>query len=118
VSTRPKRSPGGFALVEALVAVVLLTVGALAFAATGVANLRLELSAARRNGAATLATTRLEQLRSHCAPAAGTDSLPGIATAWRASASDGVVELLDSVSVVESPGRAPHTESVWSASPC
>ncbi|HKV52960.1 MAG TPA: hypothetical protein VJO52_17315 [Gemmatimonadaceae bacterium] len=97
---------------------MLLTVGALALAATGVANLRLELSAARRNGAAALAATRLEQLRSHCASAAGTDSLPGIAIAWRASASDGVLTLIDSVLLVESPGRAPHTESLWSASPC
>lgn len=111
-------NPRGFALVEALVAVVLLTVGALALAATGVANLRLELSAARRNAAATLATTRLEQLRSHCVASTGADTLPGITTAWRASVSDGVLELFDSLTLVEFPGRAPHTESVWSASPC
>lgn len=118
MSTRAPRNARGFALVEALVAIVLLTVGALAFASTGIANLRLELSAARRNGAAALSTTRLEQLRSHCAPSAGIDSLPGIAIAWHASASDGVLELFDSVSFVESPGRAPHTELMWSASPC
>lgn len=118
MSNRTKRHPRGFALVEALLAVVLLTVGALAFAATGVANLRLELSAARRNGAAALAATRIEQLRAHCASAAGTDSLQGITISWRATASDGVLALVDSVSLVESPGRAPHTESVWSASPC
>lgn len=115
---RPTHVTRGFALVEALIAVILLSVGALAFAATGVANLRLESTAARRNAVATLASARLEQLRLHCAPSAGTDTLPGISGTWRASPSDGVVELLDSITFVEVPGHAPRVGSIRSASPC
>lgn len=116
--TRFSPSRSGFTLVEVLVALVMLTVGALALAATGVANLRLELTAARRVAGAALATTRLEQLRSKCSPSSGNDSAAGITAAWHASASSGVQDLLDSMVLVESPGHAPHIDVIRSGAPC
>jgi len=112
------QSPPGTALVEALVAVVVLTIGALALAATGVANVRLEFSAARRVAASTLVTNRLEQLRLRCGASSGTDSGTGIAAYWRATTSGGTQELFDSMAVVDFLGRPPHVHVALSAAPC
>ena len=115
---RLTQRPHGSALIEALVAMVFLTVGALALSIAGVANVRLEFSAARRAEAATLVTTRLEQLRLHCGRSSGVDTAAGIAAAWRTTPSPGTQQLFDSLAVVDFLGHPAHVHTALSASPC
>lgn len=93
--------------------------GVLALAATGVASLRLETMADRRQRAAALVLERIEQLRSGgCATDAGADSAPGVAAHWRLDRSVRLTELSDSVLIHERAGHAPRRERVRGAVPC
>lgn len=109
----------GTTILEALAAIILLSIGALGIAATGVASLRLETTADRRSRAASAVSNRLELLhRGGCVSSSGSDSARGVSAAWHASVSDSVQEIVDSVSVVDRLAGRPLQEVIQSAAPC
>jgi Tfp pilus assembly protein PilV len=65
---RLARRRAGFALVELLFAIVMLTVGTLAMAGVLAASLRLQRLSATRNEMTSLAEAKLEELRSYASP--------------------------------------------------
>lgn len=109
----------GAALIEAIAAITLLGVGALAITATGVASLRLETSADRRSRAASSVSTRFELLRrGGCVSSSGNDSALGVSATWRSIAVDSVRESIDSVVIVDRLAARPSTEVIETAAPC
>ena len=112
------RPRDGTSLIEALASITLLTVGALGIAATGVASLRLETSAAQRATAARIAGSRLEFLHRACASASGTDTGRGISAAWHTTARGGIQEIVDSVVFLDRLAGVPRTDVIESAAPC
>ncbi|HKT09456.1 MAG TPA: hypothetical protein VJR24_16270 [Gemmatimonadaceae bacterium] len=109
----------GTTILEALAAIILLSIGALGIAATGVASLRLETTADRRSRAASAVSNRLELLhRGGCNSSSGSDSARGVSAAWHASVSDSVQEIVDSVTVVDRLAGRPLQEVIQSAAPC
>ncbi|HEX6057568.1 MAG TPA: hypothetical protein VFZ11_01030 [Gemmatimonadaceae bacterium] len=64
-ASRPR---AGFALVELLFAIVMLTVGTLAMAGVLAASLRLQRLSVTRNEMTSLAEAKLEELRSYASP--------------------------------------------------
>ena len=109
----------GASLIEALAAITLLSIGALGIAATGVASVRLEISADRRSRAASAVSNRLELLhRGGCVSSSGTDSGLSVSAAWHAVPADRMQQIVDSVSVVDRLVARPLTEVVQTAAPC
>ncbi len=95
------RTRHGTSLVELIVALTLLGVGALALAGTGALALRLSAEARRQASAARLAHSRIERLRSACAPAAaGAATSPeGIEERWSVAADGPLRVIVDSLVV-------------------
>jgi prepilin-type N-terminal cleavage/methylation domain-containing protein len=104
------RRHAGFSLAELLVAVTLLSVGALALAGTAAAVLRLLAVGGVRAAAAVLVESHLELVRAtRCTPSAGADTVPGVVARWRVQPlGGGVAELRDSLRI-----RARGTGGVW-----
>jgi Tfp pilus assembly protein PilV len=109
----------GTSLVEALAAIILLSVGALGIAATGVASLRLETSADQRSRAATAVSNRLELLhRGGCRSSSGTDTALNVLAAWHAVVADSIQNVVDSLVIPDRLAARPLTEVIQSAAPC
>lgn len=82
----------GFSLIEVVVAMVILTVGVLGLAASAGAITRLSSEGVRSSGAASVAQSRLERLRSvTCAALADGSATSGAySEAWRVVTTTGV----------------------------
>jgi len=117
--TKHQHRRHGTSLVEALAAIILLSVGALGVAATGVASLRLETSADRRSRAATAVSNRLELLhRGGCLSSSGTDTALSVSAAWHTVVADSIQSVVDSLVIADRLARRPHTEVIQAAAPC
>ena len=115
----PLRCRNGSSLVEALAAITLLCIGALAITTTGVASLRLETGADRRSRAAASVSTRLELLHhSGCLSSSGTDSALGVHATWHTAAIDSIQKTIDSVLITDRLAARPVREVIESAAPC
>lgn len=121
IGARPaagSRARHGFTLVELLVSVTLVTVGALALAGTSAAVMRNLAAGAQQTVAATLAQSRFETLRG-----APCDKIESNETSWRGiSERWKVVRQTRSVSVVVtlsySDGRSPRMVEYKTVIPC
>ena len=102
---RTPRAPRGDTIVEALVALLLLTVGALALVGHTATLARDERrAAARHRGAAMLQARAIAWQSAPCADAAGARTVDGLAEAWSTSRSaDSLEVLLDSVRAPDDP---------------
>lgn len=101
-----RRSRRGDTIVEALVALLLLSVGALALVGLTVTLARDERRAALRRHAASVADARLMAWRSTaCAEGGGTSSGGGLEERWDARRdADSMLVLVDSVRAEHEPG--------------
>jgi Tfp pilus assembly protein PilV len=99
-SHRTLRARRGDSIVEALVATVLLTVGALALVGLGATLARDERRAALRRRAAVMVAARVGAwTAAPCADADGGGGAPGLVERWRSGATaDSLQQLVDSVS--------------------
>jgi len=117
--TKHQRLRHGTSLVEALAAIILLSVGALGIAATGVASLRLETSADERSHAATVVSNRLELLhRGGCRPSSGTDTALSVSADWHTVVADSIQSVVDSLVIADRLAGRPLIEVIQSAAPC
>lgn len=109
----------GTSLIDALAAIILLSIGALGIAATGVASLRLNTSADRRSRAAMAVSNRLELLhRGGCRSSSGFDSALSVSAAWHTVVADSVQEVVDSLVIADRLAGRSLTEVIQSAAPC
>ncbi len=116
------RRQAGFSLAELLVAVTLLSVGALALAGTAAAVLRLLATGGVRAAAAVLVESHLELVRAtRCTPSAGADTISGVVARWRVQPlGGGVAELRDSLRIRTrgTSGASVEVEGFRSGLPC
>lgn len=84
VRTTSKVPRGGFTIVELIVAMVVFAIGVLGLAATTATVARLMGSASRQTIAATVAQSRIENLRARsCASlASGSETVRGVTSTW------------------------------------
>ena len=102
----PSRVPPGDTIVEALVALLLLTVGALALIGHTATLSRDERRAAARHRAAALLDARAtEWAGAPCADGAGARTVDGLAESWAAwRDADSLAVLVDSLRAADDPG--------------
>lgn len=104
-------APRGYTLIEIVVAIFVFAVGALALAASSAFISRELVLNGRRERAARLASSRLEQIRAEC-PAArsGSERYGDILSIWSVDRdSSGVLTALESVSYPASHGARTDT---------
>jgi prepilin-type N-terminal cleavage/methylation domain-containing protein len=90
----------GFTLVEVVVAIVLLTIGMLALAASAAATVRSMTDGARIGGIARAAEAARERAyASVCAAAAGSDSSSGARVTWNAAPAGATLTLQQRVTL-------------------
>jgi len=105
LTARTRRAPRGDTIVEALVALLLLTVGALALVGHTATLARDERRAAARHRAAAMLQARAVAWHSApCADATGASVADGLAEAWSTSrGGDSLEVLVDSVRAPDDP---------------
>jgi prepilin-type N-terminal cleavage/methylation domain-containing protein len=89
------RRHSGFTLIELVIAIVLLSIGAIALAGSAAAIARQMAISARRSRATMIARSRAEESQSRpCAAlSSGSEALPGIRSEWEVSMSSVSAEL-------------------------
>lgn len=81
-----RHAAAGFTLIEVVVAIVVLTIGLLALAASAAATVRSMTDGARVSGIARAAEAARERAyASTCAPGSGSDSATGAYVTWTAA---------------------------------
>lgn len=93
---------GGFSLVEVIVSMLILALGALALVASSAVIARQLAEGAQMTVAATLAQSRLESLRAiECsAVQGGTAEQRGVGESWSVAREDGFVQVSDTVTLL------------------
>lgn len=92
------RARRGFTLIEIVVAIVLLTVGLLALAASAAATVRSMAEAARIASAAHMAENERERAyATTCAAAGGVDSARGATVVWSAEPAGPMLSIAETI---------------------
>jgi prepilin-type N-terminal cleavage/methylation domain-containing protein len=112
------RLRAGFTLIESAVAIILFSVGALAFAGTTAVLMRALTESGVKERAARVASTRLEMLRAlPCGTRrTGAELLPGIQSSWTVVSSAALTSAV--ATVTYSLHGAPRTETYSAVLPC
>jgi prepilin-type N-terminal cleavage/methylation domain-containing protein len=113
-----EKARGGFTLIEVVIAIVLLAVGALALAGTAAVTARRMAESARRGSAVSMARSRAEtSMASPCASlASGSETVRGVQSAWVATLAAASTELSQRVSYPTS--RGDRSDDFLTAAPC
>lgn len=116
-SSAPHSAHSGFALIEAVVALILIGVGLLALEGAAVFTLRRIRDSQREALAAQLVQTRTARLfATGCASANGIDSIDVVVAAWSATATGGMLRVDQTVRYPTAFGA--HVESYHTARVC
>lgn len=95
-----RRATAGFTLIEVVVAIVVLSIGVLALAASAAATVRSMADGARTSGIARAAESARERAYATvCAAAAGTDSAAGARVTWTATPAGATLALHEVVTL-------------------
>jgi prepilin-type N-terminal cleavage/methylation domain-containing protein len=111
-------SSAGFTLVEVVVAILVLTVGALALAGSAAVTVRRMSEGARRSAAASVARVRAESsfATSCLALGGGSEELLGVRSVWSVAATAASTDI--SQQTTYSTFRGDHTDDFLTAAPC
>lgn len=113
-----RESPRGFTLIEVVVAIVILAVGALALAGSAAVTVRRMSEAARRSSGVTMARSRAEAaMASTCGSiASGSETARGVRSDWVVSIGAVSAELSQRVSYPTN--RGIRSDDFLTAAPC
>ena len=102
--------PGGYTLIEIVVAILIFTIGALALAAGSAVIGRTMTVNGHRDNATRIATSRLERIRAQCHGAgSGADSANGVRSVWNVTTSPSSVKVIETVSYQTPAGMRSET---------
>jgi len=108
----------GFTLIEVVIAILILSVGALALAGSSAVMVRRLSDGARTAAGASVARSRIESsLAAPCsALAGGSEQILGVHSEWSVAAAENFADIKQRVTY---PARhGPHSENFISSAPC